>query len=91
MTYDPMEKVEQNIWERFKGFAKRVAENDGTGVERRKMARIAPILTHFSVKRQEAVLNGMRWHSWVMLSLTVVILLFMIVQIVLTIMQLSKG
>ena len=91
MTEDPMEKVEQEIRERFKGFAKHVAENNGAGVERRKMARIAPILTHFSVKRQEAVLNRMRWHSWVMFSLTVVILLFMIVQIVLTIMQLSKG
>ena len=77
MTEDPMEKVEQKIRERFKGFAKHVAENDGAGVERRKMARIAPILTHFSVKRQEAVLNGMKdqsdamtQHSQTMIRLT---------------------
>ena len=58
MTEDPMEKVEQAVWKEFQGLAGLVADDSyPASTEQRRMGNLAPILTHFSIKRQERILT----------------------------------
>ncbi len=106
MTEDPIDKLEQMVWEKFKGLGGIVVRDfSGASSEGRKMAELAPILTHFSIKRQEKILtqqekvlrsmkkqsDSMAWQSKAMLILTGVIIVFMVAQITLTVIQLCKS
>ena len=97
MPEDPMAKVEQTIRKEFQGLAGIVADDPYRGsIERRRMGNLAPILTHFSNKRQEQILidqhevlkqmktqsDTMTKHSKIMIVLTFVILAAMGLQII---------
>ena len=97
---DKMEKIEQQCKDELEQAAKEYLETATSEGDRAEMKvrSMSPLLSYFSIVRQEKVLDtirkqsdSMRRHSWIMIIMTGAILLLSVIQIITMIMLFQRS